>query len=139
MSTFRARREATKALIDRAIGRAFETAWRYEKKAFRHVLWHVQGLSDLLRPACTGARIAVRGYDEIVSGLLALACHRRDWLRPVEAWTPLGATPRPLFSSLAHHLLADFPVPEVMTSAWFLGPTYQGRRQQGWFKHLGQG
>src|SRR5262245_22175946 len=44
-------------------------------------------------------------------GLLDLALHRGDWLRPIETWCPTTQNPWPQFASLAHHLLAHYPVP----------------------------
>ena len=49
------------------------------------------------------------------------------------------SNPRPQFASLARHLLAAFPVPAFMTSVWFKGRGALGRRQQGWFIHIGSG
>jgi len=45
----------------------------------------------------------------------------------------------PLFSSLARHLLAAYPVPAFMTSVWLKGQTTEARRQQSWFTHIGAG
>src|SRR5438067_2361540 len=50
------------------------------------------------------------------AGLHALALHHADWLRPVEAWEPPRANPWPVFTSLAHHLFALYPVHAFMTS-----------------------
>jgi hypothetical protein len=52
---------------------------------------------------------------------------------------PQETNPIPLFSSLSHHLLAEYPVPPVLLSAWFRGVTGKGRQQQVWFKHAGCG
>lgn len=72
-------------------------------------------------------------------GLLALVEHRRDWIRGPETWEPRESSVMALFSSLAHHLLANFPVPPVLLSSWFLGTDWSARIRQNWFKHAGRG
>ncbi|HYV39288.1 MAG TPA: PcfJ domain-containing protein [Gemmataceae bacterium] len=72
-------------------------------------------------------------------GLLNLALHHADWLRPVEHWAAPRMNSLPQFASLAHHLLAKYPVPAFMTSVWFIAPSQPASRQQGWFKHIGLG
>jgi hypothetical protein len=73
------------------------------------------------------------------AGLLALALHHADWLRPAEAWEPPRANFTPQFASLATHLFALYPVPHCMTSAWFVLPPGETHSEQEWFKHLGRG
>jgi len=79
------------------------------------------------------------GIERIVSGLLALARHHKDWLRSVEDWTPTDERPPLQFRSLAMHLLARYPVPAFMTSVWFRDQDAESERQRGWYKHIGQG
>jgi hypothetical protein len=134
-----ARREFAKGLIDLAIRKAIAATGRKPRRAFAHLLWNVQARSELLRPARSVGRIEADRAARLVLGLLALVEHRKDWLRPVESWAPQGSGPLPLFSSLAHHLLADYPVPPVLLSAWFRGTDWPARRRQGWFKHAGLG
>jgi hypothetical protein len=76
---------------------------------------------------------------QIVRGLLALAGHREDWLRPAHDWRPSGAGALPQFASLAQHLLANYPVPGFMVSVWFGVRDAEARRRQGWYRHLGLG
>ena len=75
----------------------------------------------------------------VVGGVLNLALHCKDWRRSPEEWCPSEDNPIPLFSSLAHHLLADYPVPPVLLSPWFRKQSPETWRQQGWFIHLGRG
>ncbi len=75
----------------------------------------------------------------IVVGLLALASHHRDWLRPPDEWAPSGGGPIPRFASLAQHLLSNYPLPPFMASVWILGGEAEATRRQGWYKHLGLG
>jgi PcfJ-like protein len=132
-------REHAKALIDRSIRKALARTYGKPRKSFLQMLGEVRGRSDLLRPARLRGRIEVAWLDTILDGLRALTEHRKDWLRPLDTWRPVGSNPIPLFSSLAHHLLADFPVPPVLVSAWFRGDGFQARQQQRWFKRAGKG
>jgi hypothetical protein len=134
-----ARREFAKDLIDRAIRQALATLGRKSRKAFDRLLGSVRSRSELLRPSRYVGRTDAGCPDQVVGGLLALVEHRKHWLRPVEAWTPRGGTAILTFSSLAHHLLAHYPVPPVLLSAWFRGTDDQARRRQGWFRHAGLG
>jgi hypothetical protein len=132
-------REHAKAVIDRSIRKALAQTSGKPRRKFLHFLGEVRGRSDLLRPARHRGRTDAGWLDAILGGLLALSGSRNDWLRPVEEWQPQGANPIPLFSSLAHHLLADYPVPPVLLSAWFQGDTWVGRWQQHWFIRAGRG
>lgn len=80
-----------------------------------------------------------RDGNTFIAGLLALARHSGHWVRPVSAWKPRTHNSRRQFSSLAHHLLAQWPVPPFMDSVWFLGDCDQGSCQQNWFLHLARG
>ena len=133
-------REHAKALIDGSIRKALaaQPSGKPSEKIVRF-LGEVRGRSDILRPALFRGRVEDGWLDTILGGLMALYFHRREWRRPIHRWEPKETNPLPLFSSLAHHLLADYHVPPVLLSAWFLGDTWQGREQQGWFKHIGRG
>ncbi len=132
-------REHAKAMIDRSIRRALAPTYSKPRKTFLRLLTEIRGRSDLLRPARFQGRIDLGWLDAILGAILALTDYRRDWLRPVEAWEPAGSNPIRLFSSLAHHLLAEYPVPPVLLSGWFLGPDWDGRRQRRWFLRAGAG
>jgi hypothetical protein len=120
-------REHAKALIDRSIRKALaaQTSGK-PSMGIVQFLGEVRGRSALLKPARFRGRIEDGWLDTILGGLLALYVHRREWLRPIYRWEPQETNPLPVFSSLAHHLLADYPVPPVLLSAWFLGDTWQG-------------
>ncbi len=140
MSVTIAPREHAKALIDRSIRKALAAQTSGKPSVgIVQFLGEVRGRSDLLRPSRFRGRIEDGWLDTILCGLLALYAHRREWFRPIHRWEPQETNPLPIFSSLAHHLLADYPVPPVLLSVWFLGDTWEGRRQQGWFKHAGLG
>jgi hypothetical protein len=77
--------------------------------------------------------------NTFVGGLLALARHSAGWVRLVAAWEPHTHNPRRQLASLARHLLAHWPVPPFMDSAWFRGDSADAVRQRRWFRHLGDG
>jgi hypothetical protein len=103
--------------------------------AYERLLWQVQTRSELLRPSDRAGdnRTLFNG------GLLALALYHGDWLRPVETWQPRAENPWPVFHSLAQHLLARYPVPGFMVSAWFEVPYGEKLPYHDWFKHFGRG
>jgi hypothetical protein len=139
MSARIARREHAKGVIDGSIRKALCATYGKTKRAYLHLLWNVQGRSELLRPRRFQGRTDASWLDAILKGLLGLTRDRRDWIRPVEAWVPDGANPIPLFSSLVHHLFARYPVPAVLLSAWFQEDNWEGRLQRRWFKNAGRG
>jgi hypothetical protein len=138
MFTDSARRAFTQSVVDRLIRDHLKRAG-WARKMFLRLIWAVRSRSALLRPHRGGGRIDLTGLPRIVGGLHNLALHCKDWRRAPEEWRPPNDNPIPLFSSLAHHLLADYPVPPVMLSSWFLAQSPEARRHQNWFKHLGLG
>ena len=136
-----ARRKAgAKAALDRAITEAFATIpgpHSATTAAFGRLLRSIRERSDLLRPRTTLGRSDRDGVDEVLAGLLALAtCH---WLRPVEDWKPTGEGLRSQFASLVGHLLAAYPVPAFLASAWPRESTAEAWRHRGWYLHVGVG
>jgi hypothetical protein len=103
--------------------------------AYEQLLWYVQTRTVLLHPT-NSARDHRRQLND---ALLALALYHSDWLRSVEAWSPIKQNAYPQFASLAQHLLARYPVPACMTSVWFDLPLGEKLPQHTWFKHLGLG
>ena len=103
--------------------------------AYERLLRHVQTRTTLLHPSDR----AGDNRNGLNGGLLALALHYADWLRPVETWFPPRQTAWPRFTALAHHLLALYPVPAFMTSVWFDLPLGEVLSQHRWYKHLGLG
>jgi hypothetical protein len=140
MPTRNVRREFAKRVIDREIRQARDaTESPKEKRRFAELLWNVQGRSALLRPACWAGQVAAEPVAHLLRGLVALVGHHNQRVRPIETWEPGETSPVPLFSSLAHHLFANYPVPPVLLSSWFRGTNWAARRAQGWFKHAGLG
>ena len=139
MSAPIARREFAKSVIDRSIRKALATVSRRPRRTFQFLIWNVQARSDLLRPSHYLGRADGICLDRIVGGLLALSGWRREWHRPVEEWESGDGPPMVLFASLADHLMAAYPVPPVLMSAWFRGTGWPAIVPQRWFHRVGQG
>jgi PcfJ-like protein len=101
-----------------------------ELKILRHLEWCCRERTDLL---------SSRWRSRYSDALIALSAHWRDWVRPLDHWEPTESNPEDQFASLVRHLLVLYEVPHFMDAAWQVGLTATGIRQQGWFKHIGQG
>ncbi len=121
MSTTIPRENAARARIDELIGRALKLAGGQvrPRRAFESLLFLVRSRTDLLRPRVARNRYSDLGQVNPLCGLLALAAHHRDWLRPAGDWLPSGDGPIPQFASLAEHLFSHYPLPLFMASVWF--------------------
>jgi hypothetical protein len=130
-------RTTAKRQLDDSIHAGRSLAGRFDGAlpAYGRLLWQVQTRTNLLHPSDR----ARDSRNRLNAGLLALALHNADWLRPVETWFPARQNAWPLFTSLAHHLLARFPVPAFMTTVWFDLPPGEILPQHRWYKHLGLG
>lgn len=131
-------RKHAKAAVDRSIRRVLDRTSGKPRRRFVDFLAVIRGRSDLLRPARFRGRVDSAWLDAMLGALLRLVEYRHEWRRPVAAWEPTGATPLALFSSLAHHLLAEYPVPPVLLSAWFV-EGYEGHRPRWWFIRAARG
>ena len=107
--------------------------------AFLRLLLHAQKCSRLLAVEPVIPALGEQTGNTFVDALLALARHERDWLRPPEDWQPDTKSSHRQFAALARHLLARYPIPPFMDTAWFRGDAPAAREQQGWFKHVGGG
>jgi hypothetical protein len=130
-------RTTVKRQIDDSIHAGRSLAARHDGvlPSYERLLLHVRSRSTLLRAS-------QRPHDYrtgLNAGLLALALHQADWLRPPESWVPTTQIIWPQFTELAHHLFARYPVPAFMTSVWFDLPPGEALPQHGWYKHLGLG
>ncbi len=130
-------RQTAKRLLDDAIHTGRFLAERHDGAlpAYERLLRQVQTQTDLLHPSDRHGD----NRNLLNAGLLALSLHHADWLRPVETWFPSRQNAWLLFTSLAHHLLAVYPVPPFMTSVWFDLPPGEILVQHSWYKLLGQG
>lgn len=131
-------REPAKAAIDRSIRQALGRTSGKPRARFLDFLAAIRGRSDLLRPAWFRGRVDAAWLDAMLGALLRLVEYRHEWRRPIETWGPAGPTPLALFASLAHHLLAEYPVPPVLLSAWFV-EGYAGNRPRQWFLRAARG
>ncbi len=130
-------RHTAKQILDESIhvGRSLAGKNDGALPAYERLLRQVQARTNLLHPSDR----ASDSRNLLNAGLLALALHHADWVRPVESWFPPRQNAWPQFTSLAHHLLAYYPVPPFMTSVWFEMPHGEILPQHGWYKHLGLG
>jgi hypothetical protein len=130
-------RQWAKCQLDVALHAGRSLAARHDGalSAYERLLWTVQTRTNLLHPSDRAGDTRI----PFNVGLLDLALHHADWLRPSESWRPVKQNSWPLFSSLAQHLLARYPVPAFMTSAWFEQPHGAKLPQHEWYKHLGRG
>jgi hypothetical protein len=130
-------RQTAKRQLDDSIHAGRSLAGRHDGalSAYERLLRQVQTRTNLLRPSDRAAD----SRNALNAGLLALALHHAGWLRPVETWFPTRQNTWPLFTSLAHHLLALYRVPAFMTSVWFDLPPGEILPQHGWYKLLGLG
>ena len=125
----------------KAVCRACRSAQesRRTRIAFHDLLRHVCACSDLVSGQSLVGPFGRQAGNTFVDGLLAMARHSRSWIRAVADWKPLTHNARRQFSSLAHHLFAEWPVPAFFDSVWFLGNGRGAVRQQEWFLHVGRG
>ena len=73
-----------------------------------------------------------------IDALIRLNSRRGQWIRPLGDWRASSHNLRRQFSSLLRHLLAEYPVPGFMDSAWFRWEK-GSYRLRNWFILLGSG
>ncbi len=141
MSTISPRKHSAKVLIDQAVRAALSTSagQRPRTRAAFEALFRHARRAGLVHGDLPGERAHASATARLVGGLLALATHQRDWLRPVTTWEPLGTNPMPMFASLAEHLLAAYPMPRFLASVWLEPTDAEARRHQAWYKLIGAG
>ena len=99
------------------------------ERGIRQVLLHVADVAPKLLETCA-----------YVQALGRLGRLRKQWVRQPEPWRPRTHNAGRQFSSLARHLLAQYPVPSVFDAAFFVGVTCGGvDREAAWFIHIGRG
>jgi hypothetical protein len=109
------------------------------RRAFERVILHVQSCTQLVSVQPALSQLGLQAGNTLIEGLLALAQVRPRWIRELENWQPRSHNVRRQFSSLAAHLLAKYPVPPFMDSAWFRGQSDNAIQQQEWYLALGAG
>jgi len=93
--------------------------------AFSTLLGHVRGCSPLLR--------TTRSAPTAVRALANLARHHREFLTDPADWPGAAGDMHAQVHALAHHLLARYPVPALMTSVWFGDDEPANREEQRWW------
>ena len=68
-----------------------------------------------------------------IDALRNLARFAQSFLRPPDAWQPLGDSRFTILDSLAQHLLARYPVPRFMASVWCGGADAYSDTKRVWF------
>ena len=105
-----------------------------KRKQLEELLLHVNKHGDFLFERITlGDHIF-----HYVEALIQLNYRRDRWIRPLKDWKPGIRNRQRQFASLARHLLAKYPVPNFMDSAWFrMGEGT--RKYRDWFLLVGEG
>ena len=122
-----------------SIAVAFESLEDDARDAFQRLLLQAQEHANLFIMQPVVRQYGTQAGNTFIDALSSLAQHHGQWLRPVEQWKPQTHNSHRQFSSLARHLLAKFPVPGFMDSAWFRGCAPEARRQQHWFIEIAMG
>ncbi|TVQ81900.1 MAG: hypothetical protein EA357_11275 [Micavibrio sp.] len=73
-----------------------------------------------------------------IQALINLHSYKNLWIRHVDDWTPETHNVHGQFSSLLHHLLAQYTVPEFMSSAWFRTDEIS-KDYRDWYIHVANG
>jgi len=113
--------------IDRAVHDGFAALADDDAaaSAYAHLLAHVRACSPLLRPAATATTAA--------QALANLARHHREFRTDVTAWSGATGDVHVQVHALAHHLLARYPVPPMMTGVWFGADEPANRDERRWW------
>src|SRR5687767_12328305 len=127
--------------IDAAIKAALDELGAHAERriAFLRLLTCVRLRASLLKPTPGLGTPGSVAPVFLIRRLKNLAARQSHWIRPCETWQPASGNLRPAFRSLAHHLLARYPVPAFMDSVWDLADGPAAFRQQSWFIRLGRG
>jgi PcfJ-like protein len=108
-------------------------------KSAHVLLKHISKCSKLVSDQLAIPQYGWQAGNTFIDGLMALARHSQNWIRPVADWKPQTHNNHRQFASLARHLLAEWPIPSFMNSVWFFGDGQEAERRQYWFLHLGRG
>ena len=137
----RRKKEQDAVKIDAAIKSALDELGddAGRKAAFLRLLTCVRAHTSLLGPTPGRGTPGWIAPVFLINRLKNLATRQAHWIRPCETWRWAGNNLRLTSRSLAHHLLAIYPVPGFMDSAWDLPAGPQAFREQSWFIRLGRG
>lgn len=109
------------------------------RKAFLSLLTRADELGVLIGVSPVIEWMGPVDGNTMLDALLALATQHTHWRRDVRQWRPTSKSRNQVFGDLVRHLMAEYPVPSFMDSAWFAGSDASSARQQSWFVHIGQG
>ncbi len=119
---------------------AYAAAKSQSKTEFwQRLLNHLGHRSPLLTIEPIAAELGPQPGNNGIDALLHLAMLHEQWRRHPEDWLPETDDPRQQIHSLARHLLAIYPVPAFLDSAWFEGFTPDGAEHREWFVHIAIG
>ena len=137
----RRKKERDAVRIDAAIKIALDELDDYTERrtAFLRLVDCVRARTPLLKPTLGHGTPGWTAPVYLINRLKNLAGRQSHWIRPCESWQAGVSNVRPAFQSLAHHLLAHYPVPGFMDSAWDLPNGPEAFRQQSWYIRLGRG
>jgi hypothetical protein len=126
--------EAAKRRLDASIHDTRATLAKKPRHlgAYDALLSAVQRRGTLLARRCLSA-------PDFHAGLAALALHASDWMHPAQTWSAAEESPWRQFASLAEHLLARFPMPRFMASAWLENADGRSSPAHEWYKRMGRG
>lgn len=79
------------------------------------------------------------GYHPGVEALVNLSRSSHDYVRQIADWDGSDRSWRVAVDSLAQHLVAKYPVPSFLTSAWYLPDDAESERKRRWFIIHGSG
>jgi hypothetical protein len=137
----RRKKERDSVQIDAAIKAALDGLEHHAhgRDAFWSLMQCMRARTRWLKPTLTRGTPCWVAPVFLINRLKNLAIRRSHWIRPCETWGGSSGNLRPAFHSLAEHLLAHYPVPRFMDSAWDLPDGPEGFRLQSWFIRLGRG
>ena len=140
-SKSRRKKEQAANRTDAAIKVALLELYDFKERrdAFLRLLACVRSRTPLLKPAPGRGNPGWVGPVFLINRLKNLAIRQNHWVRPCETWEPASGNLRPIFRSLARHLLTNYSVPGFMDSVWDLPSGPEAFRQQAWHIRLGRG
>jgi hypothetical protein len=109
------------------------------QQALCDLLIHCHAHSRLLTLRVPVPRLGTQQGNTFAEGLIELAKNSSKWIRAVSTWLPRTRNASRQFASLAAHLFAKYPLPAVMDSVWFRGPSPEACQQRAWYLALAAG
>ncbi len=129
-------RRHTRACVDAAVHRVYFSLREHPARAalFERLLHAVRHRSDLMQHGPS-----VRADLVQVEALRNLSAFGDEMVRPVEDWPGMSGHSLQVVHSLASHLVARYPSPRFLASAWFGDETEDRVERRQWFVAHAQG